>query len=268
MHDGSMDNYNPDKQRTITANAIPQEGLKNMLDLAEVISELKAVIAQQNKLLEQLSKSTTSGCVFGNGQQPQPQPNNPFGHPSYGGIKFMNDSGFFDFNNFSGVRNPYGPDGMYAKPPTGFVFNGSNNNQYPNQTPVQPNIDALPVWYKPYIPIHCLLDWSKEHNWSKGTKDIPREFKLALVNSTVYKVPPVLVCHYKSMAGQHGDWALQLLAKLKHHVGQGWCIVNDSIFDLPTSTLVHRNSGLNEGGILYRIPEFKYPDPVSEKSWF
>lgn len=39
-----------------SGNTTPHEGLKNMLDLAEVISELKAVIAQQNKLLEQLSK--------------------------------------------------------------------------------------------------------------------------------------------------------------------------------------------------------------------
>ncbi len=223
-----------------SANTTPHEGLKNMLDLAEVISELKAVIAQQNKLLEQLSKNTTNGCEFVNGQYPQPQQRQMlFGNPAYG----------------------------MSSPPSGFVFNGSfngpNNNHYQNQTAVQPNVDTLPIWHKPYIPIHCLLDCSKEH------KDVPREFKLALVNSTIYKVPPVTtVCHYKPMVGEHEDWALQLLTKLKHHVGQGWCIVGDSIFDLPAGTLIHRNSGLNEGGILYRIPEFQYPDPVSEKSWF
>ena len=220
--------------------------LKKITGLEETISELKAVIAQQNKLLELLSKNTASSCPFGNVQQPQPQPNNTFGHPSYGCIKLMNGAAYCGFN-----------------PSPGFMFNGSNNNQYPNQTSVQPNVDALPVWYKPYIPIHCLLDWSKEH------KDVPREFKLALVNSTVYKVPPVTtMCHYKSMVGEHKDWALQLVTKLKHHIGQGWCIVSDGVFDLPAGTLIHRNSDLNEGGILYRIPEFKYPDPVSEKSWF
>jgi hypothetical protein len=233
-----------------------------MLDLVEVISELKAVIVQQNKLLEQLSKSTTSGCVFGNGQQPQPQPNNPFGHPSYGGIKFMNDSGFFDFNNFSGVRNPYGPDGMYAKPPTGFVFNGSNNNQYPNQTPVQPNIDVLPIWYKPYIPIHCLLVWAD------SGKDLPSNFRLALVNGTVYKVPPVVVCHYKSMVEQSPEWGARLVANLCKDASGPWGKLTIDMFGLPAGTMVHRNSGHNEDGILYRIPGFQYPDPVSGESWF
>jgi hypothetical protein len=226
-----------------SGNSTPHEGLKNMLDLAEVISELKAVIVQQNKLLELLSKNTVSGCPLGNVQQPQP--NNPFGHPSYGGIKLMNGAAYCGFN-----------------PSPGFMFNGPNNNQYPNQTTVQPNVDALPIWHKPYIPIHCLLDWAD----SKG--DVPRNFKLALVNSVVYKVPPVVVCHYKSMIGQSPYWGAHLVANLCKDTSGPWGKLTIDMFDLPAGTMVHRNSGHNEGGILYRIPGFQYPDPVSGACWF
>lgn len=221
-----------------SGNTMTHKELKNMLDLSEVISELKAVIAQQNKLLEQLSKNTTSGCVFSNVQQPQPQPNNTFGHPSYG-------AAYCGFN-----------------PSPGFMFNGSNNNQYPNQTTVQPNVDALPIWHKPYIPIHCLLDWAD----SKG--DVPRNFKLALVNSVVYKVPPVVVCHYKSMIGQSPYWGAHLVANLCKDASGPWGKLTIDMFDLPAGTTVHRNSGHSEGGILYRIPGFQYPDPVSGACWF
>lgn len=245
MHDGSMNSYNPDKQRTTTANTTPHEGLKNMLDLAEIISELKAVIAQQNKLLELLSKNSVSGCPLGNVQQPQPQPNNPFGHPSYGGIKLMNGAAYCGLN-----------------PPPGFVFNGPSNNQYPNQTSVQPNIDVLPIWYKPYIPIHCLLVWAD------SGKDLPSNFRLALVNGTVYKVPPVVVCHYKSMVEQSPEWGARLVANLCKDASGPWGKLTIDMFGLPAGTVVHRNSGHNEDGILYRIPGFQYPDPVSGESWF
>lgn len=216
-----------------------------MLDLAEVISELKAVIVQQNKLLEQLSKSTISGCPLGNVQQPQPQPNNTFGHPSYGGIKLMNNAAHCGHN-----------------PLPGFVFNNPNNNQYPNQTTVQPNIDVLPIWYKPYIPIHCLLVWAD------SGKDLPSNFRLALVNGTVYKVPPVVVCHYKSMVEQSPEWGARLVANLCKDASGPWGKLTIDMFGLPAGTMVHRNSGHNEDGILYRIPGFQYPDPVSGESWF
>ena len=212
-----------------------------MLDLAEVISELKVVIAQQNKLLEILSKSTFSGCPLSSAQPQQPQPNSPF----YGGIKLMNDS-------------------AYCGPSTSaeFVSKSPNNYRYQGQNAVQPNIDTLPVWHKPYIPIHCLLNWTD----SKG--DIPREFKLALVNSTVYKVPPVTPCHYKSMVGEHTDWAARLFSTRMGPGSAGWFILKDSVFDLPVGTLINRNSGLLEGGILYRENGFLYPDPISDKRWF
>lgn len=220
-------------------NTTPHEGLKNVLDLAEVISELKAVIVQQNKLLEQLSKNATSTCVFINGQHPQPQQRPMlFGNPEYG----------------------------RPSPPPGFMFNGSfngpSNNQYPNQTPVQPNVDVLPIWYKPYVPIHCLMVWAD------SGKDLPSNFRLALVNGTVYKVPPVVVCHYKSMVEQSPEWGAHLAANLCKDTSGPWGRLTIDMFGLPAGTMVHRNSGHNEDGILYRIPGFQYPGPVSEKSWF
>lgn len=250
MHDGTIPGSgefkeHPSSRSFQSGNTMTHKELKNMLDLAEVISELKAVIAQQNKLLELLSKNTINGCVFSNVQQPQPQPNNQFGHPSYGGIKLMNGAAYCGFN-----------------PSPGFMFNGSNNNQYPNQTSVQPNVDALPIWYKPYIPIHCLLVWAD------SGKDLPSNFRLALVNGTVYKVPPAVVCHYKSMIGQSPDWGAYLAANLCKETSGSWGKLTIDMFGLPAGTMVHRNSGHNEGGILYRIPGFQYPDPVSGECWF
>ena len=228
-----------------SGNTMTHKELKNMLDLAEVISELKAVIAQQNKLLEQLSKNTTSGRVFSNVQQPQPQPNNPFGHPSYGGIKLMNNAAHCGHN-----------------PLPGFVFNSPSNNHCQNQSAVQPNIDELPIWYKPYIPIHCLLVWAD------SGKDLPSNFRLALVNSTVYKVPPVVVCHYKSKVEQSPKWGDWLVANLCMETSGYWGKLTVDMFGLSAGTMVHCNSGHSEGGILYRIPGFQYPDPVSGECWF
>lgn len=244
MHDGSLDGYNPDKQRTIPGNSTPHEGLKNMLDLAEVISELKAVITQQNKLLEQLSKNTVSACPLGNVQQPQPQPNNTFEHPSYGGIKLMNDAAYCGSNSLPG-----------------FVFDSPSNNQYPNQAPLQPNIDVLPIWHKPYIPIHCLLV-------SADGANVPRNFKLAGINGQVYKVPPVIVCHYKPMVEQSPEWGAHLAANLCRNTSGPWGKLTIDMFGLSAGTMVHRNSGHGEGGILYRVPGFQYPDPVSGDCWF
>ena len=177
--------------------------------------------------------------MFVNGQYPQPQQRPMlFGNPAYG----------------------------MSSPPPGFMFNGSfngpSNNQYPNQTSVQPNVDALPIWYKPYVPIHCLMVWAD------SSKDLPRNFRLALINSTVYKVPPVVVGHYKSMIGQSPEWGARLAANLYRDISKPWRKLTIDMFDLPAGTLIHSNAGLNEGGILYRIPGFQYPDPVSGESWF
>ena len=138
-----------------------------MLDLAEVISELKAVIAQQNKLLELLSKNTTSGCVFSNVQQPQPQPNDTFGHPSYG-------IAYCGFN-----------------PSPGFVFNGSFNGPSNNQSAVNSggvvHLMQLPVWNKPVIQLENLMQWPDLYT------QIPKEYKLGIANGALYRVPPTVL---------------------------------------------------------------------------